>query len=355
MQHAGSILEDPIEIRIFDPASAGADEWSAYHRLRRQRETEDQPERPPRDDAEFEREARTVFPTFDQRRYIAHWRGEPVANLVLTWRRENTPDYADFARFLSVGGGVIEPFRRRGVATALLHPLSVEMNARGKHTATIIGSQPDTHAFMAKLGATETIRDIESRLSTRDCRASELQSWRQAIPGNLQWEVHAPRVPVQRLAELIKPLSALMQDAPRGAYQGPLPRYELEASLARYAVMDQSGGEHLLVLLTHDGEVAAMSDASWTPAAATEIQQTFTAVHPRWRGAGLAHAVKARLVQLAIERLPQATTMITYNAVSNQRMLAVNRKLGYRVQRERVIYQLDRAQLGAYLQGRPPA
>lgn len=347
-------MADEIEIRMFDPASASAQEWTAYQRLRRRRESEDHSERPVCSDAEFEREARTSYPTFDQRRYVAHWRGEPVANLVLGWRRENTPDYQDYAPYLTVGGGVIEPFRRRGIAKALLHPLSVEMNARAKQLATIIGWHPAAHAFMTKLGSTATLGDVESRLEMRDCQAGQLHRWCQAVPGDLQWELHAPRVPAERLGSLMAPFSTLIQDAPRGAYQGPVPRYELETYLARYAVMDQAGGEHLLVLLTQAGQVAAMSDASWSPMVPTEVQQTFTAVHPQWRGAGLAKAVKAKLVQLVIERLPQVTTMVTYNADSNQRMLAVNRSLGYRIRRERVIYQLDRSRLVTYLQVPPP-
>jgi RimJ/RimL family protein N-acetyltransferase len=165
----------------------------------------------------------------------------------------------------------------------------------------------------------------------------------------LRWEVHAPRVPLERLAQLMAPFSSLINQQPLGELEMPPIRYELAAFESWYRELDLRGGEHYLIVLNDGDQVAAVCDANWDARVPHRVHQSFTAVAPAWRGRGVAKAVKAAMLLLVRERRPEVTTFTTHNAQANGPMLAINERLGFRVHREECTYQLSRDALGAYL------
>ena len=156
---------------------------------------------------------------------------------------------------------------------------------------------PDGHAFMAAIGAHCNYRSAENRLAFDGLDWNELARCQaQAVtPGNgLAWEVHAGRVPMEQLATLMQPFSALINEQPLDALDIPRMRYELQGYVTWYADMDRRGGEHFLVMLRHGDEVAAMCDASWYARFPERVYQQLTAVARPWRGKGLAKGIKSR-------------------------------------------------------------
>lgn len=158
----------------------------------------------------------------------------------------------------------------------------------------------------------------------------------------LRWEIHAPRVPIARLAELMTPFSSLINEQPLGELEMPPIRYELAGFESWYRELDARGGEHYLILLNAGDEVAAVCDANWDARAPERVHQSFTAVAAPWRGQGVAKAVKAAMLLLVRERRPEVTTFTTYNAQSNAPMLSINQRLGFRLHREECTYQIGR-------------
>lgn len=76
------------------------------------------------------------------------------------------------------------------------------------------------------------------------------------------------------------------------------------------------------------GSIAALSSAH--TADGLRGEQNETVVVPEYRGLGLALRVKAQLIGELMKSEPSLTMLDTYNAVDNHRMLAVNRRLGFR-------------------------
>ncbi|HZU58971.1 MAG TPA: GNAT family N-acetyltransferase [Actinocrinis sp.] len=76
------------------------------------------------------------------------------------------------------------------------------------------------------------------------------------------------------------------------------------------------------------GRIAALSSAH--TADGLRGEQNETVVVPEYRGRGLAVRVKAQLIRELLAAEPSLTMLDTYNAVDNHRMLAVNRRLGFR-------------------------
>ncbi len=118
---------------------------------------------------------------------------------------------------------------------------------------------------------------------------------------------------------------------------------------AWYRELDTRGGEHYLILLNAEDEVAAVCDANWDARVPERVHQSFTAVAAPWRVQGLAKAAKAAMLLLVRARRPEVTTFTTYNAQSNGPMLSTNHRLGFCLHREECTYQLGRDALGAFL------
>ena len=76
------------------------------------------------------------------------------------------------------------------------------------------------------------------------------------------------------------------------------------------------------------GRIAALSSAH--TADGVRGEQNETVVVPEYRGRGLAAQVKARLIEELLAAEPNLRVLDTYNAMDNHRMLAVNRRLGFR-------------------------
>ena len=347
---------ESIEIRPFDPRSASRTEWDALHAYRRQRAAEEFPDDPFLRDAEFEQAAQRQFPFVLHHRFLALRAGEIVGNIILGVRRPGTEGYEAHAPYVDVFGGVLKQQRRRGVGRVLFAHLHDFMAANGKSLASIKVVFPDGHGFVAATGAQTRLRSVENHLAFDDVPWAQLPAWRDRVGQlPLRWEVHAPRVPIPRLAQLMAPFSSLINQQPLGELEMPPIRYQLAAFEAWYRELELHGGEHYLLLLLNAGdEVAAVCDANWDARVPQRAHQSFTAVAQPWRGQGVAQAIKAATLLLVRERRPEVTTFTTYNAQANGPMLAINRKLGFRVHREECTYQLPRETLGAFL-GRPGA
>lgn len=339
-----------IDLRPFDPLTASRADWDQLHAYRRLRQQEDHPGEPLPPDADFEHQLLQPQPLFEARRIIAMRGGAYVGNLVLGFRRPGSPDSADHAGFIDAGGGVPLALRRQGIGTALLAALLGFMQDNGRTTATARAQLPDGHAFLRAFGAQQKYRAVENRLALDGLRWDELARWQaEASAHGLRWEVHAGRVPFSRLAQLMEPLTQLINEQPLDALDIPRIRYELQGYETWYADMDRRGGTHFLVLLMHGDEVAAVCDASWDGRFPDRAWQQLTAVAAPWRGKGLAKAAKAALLHLLRQHHPGVRTVVTHNANSNAAMLSINRRLGFAVHRETATYQVTADTLAATL------
>jgi len=345
----------PVEVRFFDPHAASPALWARYHHYRRLRAEEDLPGEPVLSDADFEHIVLKPWPLIESRRFIALRADEVDANLYVESVREGSTDYETRMPFIKLGGGVLQPLRRRGIATSLLRPLLDFMRAQRKRTATLDVHSAEAHAFLGTLGATERHRYFENRLPLDGLDWRALARWEACVlPVGLRWEVHAGRVPMDRLAQLMEPFTALINDIPLGLLDLPPMRYDLQDHVAWYQELDRNSGEHLLVLLTgDDGQVAAVCNAHWDRRFPDRVFQALTAVARPWRGRGLAKAVKATMLGLVRRRHPEVRMIVTSNAEVNAPMLSINQRLGFSVHRRHGSYQIDPQTLQAFLSSRP--
>lgn len=92
------------------------------------------------------------------------------------------------------------------------------------------------------------------------------------------------------------------------------------------------GSQRKSVFARHraSGELAGFSELTYQPKMPLTAYQMGTAVHPKFRGAGLGKWMKAVMIQRVREEWPEAVDIRTQNADSNDAMLAINNELGFK-------------------------
>jgi GNAT superfamily N-acetyltransferase len=317
----------------------------------RLRAAEENPGDPIAEDAARQRNMLIDWPLFETRRVLALIEGEIVGSLATWTRRPGTPDHEAHARHVTADAGVRKSARRQGIGTVLLGELAAFMCERDIVTATLSARAGDGTGFLASIGAAEKHRMIENRLDLARVDGGMLQSWEAAAGSveGLSWEVHAGRVPLDRYAALIPPLTVMLNSMPIGDLDIPPFRIDLDHIKAWYAEMDAHGGDHTMVVLSAGAEVVAVSEAHWVADYPDRAFQYLTAVAPAWRGRGLAKAVKARLLRAVRERRPSVGLIVTSNANVNAAMLAVNAQLGFVQHRDVRTFQISRDAIEAAL------
>ena len=339
---SSSLGSPSIITRTFSPQAATPEEWLAFHDYMRVRAEEEDPGDPTIDDVTRQRDMLIDWPLFEARRVLALIDGKIVGSLVMWTRRPHTLDYEAHARLITADAGVRKCARRQGIGTVLVGELAAFMRSRGIITATLSARVGDGTSFLASLGASEKHRMTENRLDLTGVDHGLLQAWEQGarLIEGLTWEIHAPRVPLNRYETLIPQLNVMLNSQPLGTLELPPFRFDLEQIKAWYAHMDAHGGDHTMALLCAGDEIVAVSEASWVSILPDRAFQNLTAASPAWRGRGLAKAVKARLLRAVCERRPSVRWIITSNANVNAAMLAINTQLGFARHQEVRTFQI---------------
>jgi GNAT superfamily N-acetyltransferase len=217
---------------------------------------------------------------------------------------------------------VLPDARRQGAGAALLRAISGAARAAGKDALQIPVSEgrPEGIEFLAHRGFTEYERAKAVRL---ELQAEAPPPAAAAIPDGVRLVTLAERpdlVPgVHRVA------LASFGDIPGG--DEPMAAGALAEFRARD--VDRPG-------IRADGFFVAVAGEEVVGYASVQVEggrsdvgiHDMTAVHPAWRGRGLALALKAATIEWA--RSVGLTALETGNDVENEPMRAVNARLGYR-------------------------
>jgi GNAT superfamily N-acetyltransferase len=254
---------------------------------------------------------------------------------VAGWYRLELPDLENLDRaHLDL---IVPPEERRhGLGLALLRHAAGRAAAHGR--AVLGGGARNGtagEAFARTVGAEPGLVDIERMLELGTLSDGALAGLRQ------QAERHAAGYAVvtwagpvpEELIEQAVGLYAALSDAPHDADVAP---GKWDAQRVRERVNDLRrpyGARDYSVAARHlaTGEMAALTQVSVDPADPGWGYQLITAVTAGHRGHRLGLLVKVAMLEWLATAEPRLERIVTWNAESNQHMIAVNEALGYAV------------------------
>lgn len=339
-----------LRVVRFIPGLLTDAQWRAWHVFRRQRAAVVNPGDPLLSDAEAAREELEPNPLWDNRWFVALDGDAVVGTAGVGFRRSGTAHAEDHASHLGGGGFVLEAFRRQRIGTDLLEQFRLLMHEMDKTILSLSAHTDAGHAFLRRAGAVEKHSAVQNRAVFEQLDWVALRAWEDDIESlGLTWERHRLRVPVLQLEALLSDFTRLIADMPMGGLDRPPIRFEAQSYRQWYETIDRTGGaHHVLVLRDSAGHVVGLTETGWDARTPDRVWQQLTATDPAWRGRGVARALKAAMFRQIREHHPDVAVMITHNAEVNAPMLSINSRVGFKVHRRTVDYQISRDALDAW-------
>lgn len=222
---------------------------------------------------------------------------------------------------------VLPEARRRGTGRALLAE-AVRL-ARADQRRVLVADMPldgPGETFAAALGARRVYVEQRSLCRLADvpphvlavlpAPGHELCGWTGACPEPLLASYARAKVSLW---------DAPLQDSPLEPE-----RWDGAAARDLERTIERRGLERHVIAATRAGAVVGLTEVVHDRGDPTLGQQQDTLVVPGSRGLGLGLALKAAMVRRLRAERPEVTEVFTWNATDNDRMLDINRRLGFR-------------------------
>jgi mycothiol synthase len=338
----------PVEI---DPRSASREWWERFHAYRRHKQAETRPEDVLMPDAmaeaRMQREDAFMF-----RRYFCMEDKERVwSGWTARAHKPGTPEYEGNKHLLYGDVYVLKAARRQGLGRRWVAVGLELMREYDCSVLTVNSEEEDGHSFLQWLGAQPRLRERENWLDLAEVDWGLVEEWvaqGQARNPATELVFYENRVPVEALAEFCLAFTEISNLVPLEELDAGPEVVTVEVAedwFSQQALMQ--GVIHTYLTREKDGSISGLTGVNYLPHEENRVGQGLTGVRTAYRGRGLGKWLKAAMLLEVQKRYPQARWVVTGNANSNEPMLGINHKLGFRLHREVVVYQIDKAKLAA--------
>lgn len=339
----------------FKPREASRDQWSAYHDYSKIRHLEVRPDDPLWPDDLTEKGMKRDDP-FGQSRYFAVWHEGSVISRFSAWTmKPENPDYDQNKHLLSVSASALKEFRRNGLGRRVWLPLAAQL--AGEYSATVLtaGTEEDEgHAFLTWAGFKPKQTGAENRLAFSEIDWELVAGWIREGPTRSpesKLEVYEEGMPEDRWGEYLPVYTEIINlqpfdDLDRGD-RSVTPEKMREAYDQQ---AEQKVRHHLMLTREPDGAISGFTEIYYGEPEPGYIWQGLTGVRPPYRSRGLGKWLKAEMLEYTKKRYPDTKWVVTGNANSNDPMLSINKRLGFREYKGGTTYQLSVEELRGRLE-----
>jgi GNAT superfamily N-acetyltransferase len=340
----GEFKQTPV-----DPATADRSLWKRYHELRRVRQQELRPEDPVVPDDLEEQVMKREDPFRIQHRYEVSNDGVMLSWLYSDLVRPGTPEWESNKQFFEADIYVRPDHRGQGIGASWF-PLINQLMER--HGCTILSLYTEAgvgHEFLKWLGADEKLSEIENRLNLAELDWAMVERWAADGPArspHTKLEIYDANLPESMWEDFAPQYSALINTIPFEQLEhGDI--IVTPDQMREYFARQEIRGEvqHTVLAREPDGSISGITDVIWAPYRPAVVHQQLTGVRPDARGRGLGKWIKAAMLLRIRDLHPDVQWIATENAGSNEPMLAINHKLGFKQHRVGTAYQMTRERL----------
>ncbi|GIJ07474.1 GNAT family N-acetyltransferase [Micromonospora andamanensis] len=270
---------------------------------------------------------------------LAHLDGEPAGHLVLDLPQLDNTENAS-------ADLVVHPaYRRRGVGRALVqHGLAVLREHGRKRVSAMSMAHPPGEpdrpsvgaAFATAFGAVDALPDVRRRLDTADLDQARLDALLADARGRaggyevLHWR---GRTPDDLAADVAYLDGRLLADAPMGDLAWEPEQVDADRLRGTELALEARGRRRYHVGVRHQatGRLVAWTLLDVGASADWHSFQQITIVDPEHRGHRLGLLAKIENLRHLLAHEPTVRVIDTFNAGSNDHMIAINEQLGFRV------------------------
>ncbi|MBA2609538.1 MAG: GNAT family N-acetyltransferase [Actinobacteria bacterium] len=253
---------------------------------------------------------------------------------------------------------VASAHRRRGVATSLLEKVVEQAEGLGRPNLVFGADQVSVApvAFGESLGASIGLRAHINRLVVADVDRELMRAWVDESDDDyaLEWITPDGSYPDESIADMARLRAVLLNDAP----MDDVPVLKRTISFEEIRIDEQRlagyGKTRWTLIARHraSGTPVGYTEIVVDPNDARTVNQGATAVDGQHRGHRLGRQMKAAMFQRVVRDLPHIRFIRTFNADSNEPMLAVNDTMGFKPHFEALRWLIDTTDAKTWLEKR---
>jgi GNAT superfamily N-acetyltransferase len=344
-----------FEIRPFDLETASDEEWMMFYTFYVQTAKELFPDTPVGDLASVRENMLRRLMFNDVKAYIAVTTDTPskaIGWIRCSFLKEDAPSYPGNEDVCQIQLTIHKNYRMEGIAAKLVglaYKHAVEYN-RTKLTGSLISEA--SRRFVQRIGGREALAYHVSQLEMKSVDWGLMESWvTEGSQRSPDLSIHFYlSIPDSILEDYCKVYTEVLNQAPRDelSYGDEIytpARWKMEEEQARV-----TGRVWLsAVALAETGDIAGLTDVGYEPSTPSILTQLLTGVQEKYRGRGLGKWLKAAMLLKIRDEYPDVEIISTSNAISNEPMLAINEKMGFRKKLESYMFEVDVQKVKEYL------
>jgi len=346
------LIKDQIIVKDLDPHRLSQPEKTALNVFDNRMRQEQWPEDPPRNIEETLGPWRFVPEYLDLHQRVA-WAGQGSSvvgrGYIHIGRYLENPHMADFDIY------VVPAMRRQGIARALLREIAEVAQREDRHLLLVSTDRaiPAGSGFVRRLGGREGVGSHTNQLGLRDLNLPLVEEWcrrgRQKVKSfQLEtWEGAYPLDQLQAMAEI----KHVMNSAPTDSLELEEFQWTAEHLQQEDRMLTQRGVWRWTMIVRHvvSGELAGFTELYWNSLHPETAEQGHTAILPRYRRRGLAQWLKGEMLRKILDQRPEIGRIRSNVADSNESMLRINRRLGFKPYKTWTTWQIDLERVLTYL------
>lgn len=330
-------------------------EWNIIHQYRRKIHLQDTPEEPIMDDRSFEEQIKgqLSLPGIDAFTYLIRDEEKLIGLFFFYFYNEQAPAYKTNEKLVMFQIEMLKEYRRRGVGTQAIRNLIEICEKKNKFVFIAMSKIPETNNFFDAIGAKIAQKHVENKLKLSEIDWKMIDQWLvegQQINPKTKILTLKGSIPDEYIDNFMKTFNETANLQPKD----DLEIGDMTMTKEDYKKIEKSEEKGNIITLTimtveENGEVSGLTQLRRIPGREKLLSQNLTGVPIKYRGRKLGKWVKAAMLKYVKENYPDTEAITTGNAESNDAMLHINKKLGFKKYKEEVLAQVTLEQLKNYL------
>lgn len=345
-----------INFKLFNPLEATSQEWNALHSYRKRYYAENTSDFPPIDDQTYVRRitASHSNPNTFYNSYEILLNQEIIGALGIRFEKDSSPSYENKKNELFFSLKFLKQFRQRGLGSQVLTNISA-LASENKRSLLVTNSfEEDGKIFLRRIGAEEASIVRRNKLEFNNIDWNMVKSWYDEAERKnpeLQLKLFST-VPDELLESFCEAATFISSQVPQDNLQTgniivtPKMHRGLEEMVAKVGHKLETA-----VIIDKNNRVLGLTFMIYD-ITANYFDQQLTGVLLDYRGKKLGKWLKAGLLLHVREKYPGFNYILSENAESNDAMLAINDRLGFKSMREEIFFQISLDQLNQYLKSK---
>jgi len=266
------------------------------------------------------------------RRFVALKHDRIVAWFGLGYFEKDHPEYELNGRVMQGNLTVLSEFERQGIGLAMFKEILKVGREQGIKIVSGGADNDKAFGFIKKHGAKITVEGAENRLQMEDVDWDLMQTWINEGPTRAKGvEIrYFDRVPEEIFTEFLLIFN-------EGLNLQPLGESSLRTNISEEQYRDgmrknQELGtkNYTYISVESDGRISGMTELHSSKEREYKLDVGLTTVRPEFRGRGLGKWLKAQMMFFVKENFPDIDYISTGNATTNEPMLSINNRMGFK-------------------------